>query len=217
MNLQLTELTKEFDLLQEKHGASDLCSVYGAGCTHHPELMFIFMNPTGRNVTSILEWKGLRAPWLGTKNVWRIFNNLNTFSLESYSAIQLLKPQEWTIDFCNQIYIQIAAKKFYLTNLAKCTQIDARPLKDSVFKEYLALMLKEIDIVKPKKIITFGNQVSSVILGKKISVSNYSNDEYETIAIANTAYKVFPTYYPVGQGTPNMPKAIERINIILRL
>jgi hypothetical protein len=217
MNLQLSEFTTEFDLLQRKYGATTLCSVYGAGCLEEPEIMFIFMNPTGRNITSSIEWKGLRAPWLGTKNVWRIFNNLKTFSADTYSSIQTFKPQEWTEDFCSTVYAQIAQKKFYLTNLAKCTQLDARPLKDYVFKEYLALMLKEIEVVRPKKIITFGNQVSSIVLAKKISVSNYSQHESETLEISGSTYSVFPTYYPVGQGTPNMPKAIERINYVLEL
>ena len=38
-------------------------------------------------------------------------------------------------------------------------------------KDVEILLLKEIDIVKPKVIITFGNQVSSIVIGKKIKVS----------------------------------------------
>lgn len=40
---------------------------------------------------------------------------------------------------------------YYVTNLAKCTQLDARPLPDSVYKEYLALLYQEIDLIRPKK------------------------------------------------------------------
>jgi len=62
------------------------------------------------------------------------------------------------------LYRHLAAQSIYITNLAKCTQTDAAALKDYVFKEYLPLMHEEISSIKPDKIITFGNQVSSVLL-----------------------------------------------------
>lgn len=81
------------------------------------------------------------------------------------------KPKEWDYEFCNYVYEEIEKNKLFITNLGKCTQIDARPLPDEVLKKYLVLLFKEINIIKPKIIITFGNQVSSIILNKKISVS----------------------------------------------
>lgn len=41
-----------------------------------------------------------------------------------------------------------------------------------VYKKYLNLFKKEMEIVNPKVIILFGNQVSSIVLDEKISVSN---------------------------------------------
>lgn len=61
--------------------------------------------------------------------------------------------------------------KYFLTNLGKCTQIDARALPDSVYKEYLQLLKQEFNIINPKVIILFGNQVSSIVLDERISVS----------------------------------------------
>lgn len=75
------------------------------------------------------------------------------------------------MNFCNYVYEEIEENKLFITNLSKCTQIDARPLLDEVLKKYLDLLFKEMNIIKPKIIITFGNQVSSIILNKKISVS----------------------------------------------
>jgi hypothetical protein len=34
-------------------------------------------------------------------------------------------------------------------------------------------------------------------------------------AVVCRKYKVYPTFYPVGQGTRNMPQAIERIKGII--
>ena len=68
--MQLTKLHKSFDILQSKFGVNNLNAIYGAGETKSPRLCFIFMNPTGRNISSVKNWRGIRAPWLGTKNIW---------------------------------------------------------------------------------------------------------------------------------------------------
>ncbi|HPQ79902.1 MAG TPA: uracil-DNA glycosylase family protein [Candidatus Dojkabacteria bacterium] len=209
--LQVIQLHKKYDELQLRYGDPTLSSIYGAGCIENPEMMFIFMNPTGRNVSSALSWKGLRAPWIGTKQVWDIFEGLGLLKFEIHSTIKSIKPEEWNSDFANQVYEDIRNNSVFITNLAKCTQVDARPLGNSVFKDYLNLMYKEIEIVNPKKIVTFGNQVSSILLGKKTSVSNYTDNKKEIL----NGYNIYPTYYPVGQGRRNMPLAIERIKMIM--
>ena len=76
------------------------------------------------------------------------------------------------------------------------------------------MLLKEIDIVKPKIIITFGNQVSSIILNTKISVCQSRKTPYD-LNINKTKYKVYPVYYPVGNGIFNIDKAIEDIKWII--
>lgn len=98
----------------------------------------------------------------------------------------------------------------FITNLGKCTQTDARPLPDEVLKKYLDLLFKEINIIKPKIIITFGNQVSSIILNKKIPVFENRKKCYK-IQINKNEYKVYPVYYPVGNGIFNIDKSIEDI------
>jgi len=209
--LQVVQLHKEYDRLQLKYGDPTLSSIYGAGCINNPEVMFIFMNPTGKNISSSHSWKGLRAPWIGTKQVWDIFENLGLLQSKIYLKIKNIRPEEWDYDFANEVYTYIQNHSTFITNLAKCTQIDARPLNNSVFKEYLDLMYKEIEIINPKKIVTFGNQVSSILLDKNISVSKYLGDEGEVL----NGYEIYPTYYPVGQGRRNMPLAIGRLMNVL--
>lgn len=208
---QVYELHKQFDLLQEKYGDPTLSCIYGAGCISNPKLMFIFMNPTGRNISSEKDWNGIRAPWLGTKQIWFLFRELELLSDYIYSDIVRRKPLDWDIDFCNKVYKDIEERGLYITNLAKCTQIDARPLINTIFREYLNLVLEEISIVNPQKIITFGNQVSSILLSRNISVSNYKDLEFEQL----NGFSVYPTYYPVGQGRRNMPMAVKRIRSII--
>ena len=77
------------------------------------------------------------------------------------------------------------------------------------------LTKNEIAMVNPKHIISFGNQVSSILLGKNIRVSDYKKTQKEILSINDIDYKVYPVFYPVGQGMRNMPKAISRISDVL--
>ncbi len=213
--MQIIELHPEIDRLQLIHGSPKLMPVYGAGCVNKPDIMFIFMNPTGRNVSAHATWVGLRAPWLGTKNIWGLLYKLKLLSGANYKLTQTLRAGEWTEDFAEAIYRELAKNKVYVTNLAKCTQDDARILHNSIFKKYLENTRREISLIRPKKIVLFGNQVSSIILNKPIVVSKYKGAQSETLKIKNAAFRVYPVYYPVGQGQRNMPLAIKRIKRIL--
>lgn len=212
--LQLPELFPIFDALQLKYGEKTLAPIYGAGCIKKPRILFLFMNPTGRNISAQKERTGLRAPWLGTKNIWKLFLAIGIISKPIYQVIQSSTPQSWTTEFCQQVYQELNQNKIYLTNLAKCTQIDARPLHNDIFKAYLDAIEQEIAIVQPTHIVSFGNQVSSLLLRKNIKVSEYQWTNHELLAIQWISYKVYPTFYPVGQGMRNIDKAIERIKNI---
>lgn len=207
----LEELVKKYDKMQKKYGDPKLDSINFGGCTDNPDVCFVFMNPTARNITSSKEWKGIKSPWVGTKNVWDLFNKLGLIDNDIYSKIKSIKGSEWSYEFAEEVYGQVAKNKFYITNLAKCTQIDARPLPDSVYKDYLNLFMKEMEIVNPKVIILFGNQVSSVVLGEKISVSQVRKQEFTL----KKKFKCYSVYYPVGNGRFNMDKSIEDILYII--
>lgn len=207
----LEELVKKYDKMQKKYGDPKLDSINFGGCLENPDVCFVFMNPTARNVTSQKTWKGIKSPWVGTKNVWTLFNKLGLIDNEIYTRIRSIKGSDWTYEFAEEVYGQVAKNKFYITNLAKCTQVDARPLPDSVYKDYLNLFLKEMEIVNPKVIILFGNQVSSVVLGEKISVSQVRKKEF----LLKNKFKCYSVFYPVGNGSFNVDKSIEDILYII--
>ena len=212
--MYLDELEKEYDKLQLIYGAKELDSIYNGGCEVSPNICFVFMNPTGKNIASVKTWKGRKSPWLGTKNIWKLFYNANLLEKNTFDLIQDKKAKDWDYDFCDYVYEDVKKHKFFITNLGKCTQIDARPLPDEALEKYLDLLLMEIDIIKPKIIITFGNQVSSIILNKKISVSENRKISHE-LEINKNKYKVYPVYYPVGNGIFNIDKSIEDIKWII--
>ena len=111
------------------------------------------MNPTGRNIASKKSWHGLKSPWIGTKNIWDLFYALDLVDEKIYQTIKKIPGPSWTEEFAAEVYANVTKHKVFITNLGKCTQVDARPLPDRVYKEYLDLLLKEIEIVNPKVII----------------------------------------------------------------
>ena len=129
--MQLEDLKKEYDKLQIKYGAKELDSIYNGGCIENPDICFVFMNPTGRNIASSKEWKGIKSPWIGTKNIWDLFYKLNLMDNKIYKKIKEIKGSEWTEEFAKQVYNDVKTHKYFITNLGKCTQIDARELPNS--------------------------------------------------------------------------------------
>lgn len=212
--MKVKDLNSYYDKLQLEYGEPTLSSIYNGGCENNPDICFVFMNPTGKNIASTLQWKGRRSPWIGTKNIWKLFYNIGILDESIFSKIQGMKPIDWDAEFADFVYKNIEQRKVYITNLGKCTQIDARPLPDKVLKEYLELLYKEIDIIKPKKIVVFGNQVSSIFLSQKICVKSVRKQEFN-ICINDCNYPVYPVFYPIGNGMRNIDMAIEDLIYIM--
>ena len=212
--MKIKDLDKKYDELQKEYGDKSLHSIYNGGCEENPIVCFVFMNPTGRNIASYSTWKSRRSPWIGTKNIWKLFYKINLLDKPVFEKIQEIKPNDWTEDFAEEVYRNVSKHKYFITNLGKCNQIDARPLPDKVYKQYLDLLYKEIEIINPKKIITFGNQVSSIFLDQTINVSKCRKTKFIK-EINNKKYEVYPTYYPVGNGMRNIDIEAEDIKYIL--
>jgi len=215
MKLQLEHLRGEVDNLQKKYGSFNHNAIYGAGCIKNPKILFLFMNPTARNYSAISSWKGIRAPWIGTKNIWKMFHALGLLKESTFNKIQEGGKDIWSEQFAGNLYSELSKKSLYITNLAKCTQVDSRALKNDVFRSYLQNTLEEIYLVNPTNIISFGNQVSSILLNKNIKVSEYEGRGAEVLNIRDKKFNVYPVFYPVGQGMRNIKKAIDRIKVIV--
>src|SRR3954470_10782254 len=115
--MQLTKLHKHFDKLQSKFGAKKLNAIYGAGEIHSPTVCFVFMNPTARNVSAVESWNGMRAPWLGTKNTWKLLTAIGLLPKQLNDQIQSKRSQDWDTEFAQNIYKEIKRSKCFITNL----------------------------------------------------------------------------------------------------
>jgi hypothetical protein len=212
----MKHLHKIYDELQLKYGEPSLHAIYGGGCEDNPNVCLVFMNPTAKNIASHKSWTGISRQWLGTKQIWKFLTNCNLFDDSLNKTIQTIKASDWTPELAEKVYQNLAERKIYITNLAKCTQSDAKPLSDKIFKEYLSYLFEELELINPKKIILFGNQVSSIVLGEKISVSACRKQKYD-LHIKNNSYSCYRAYYPVGNGFFNVDKAIEDVTFITNL
>ncbi|MCL2444744.1 uracil-DNA glycosylase family protein [Candidatus Saccharibacteria bacterium] len=212
--MSLEELNREFGRMQGKYGAVELDAIYGGGCVDRPEVCFVFMNPTGRNVAAQKSWRGVKTPWLGTRDVWKLFGGLGLIGEELVERIRGMKVGDWTEDFAKEVYEDLAGRGVYVTNLAKCTQVDARELSSEVYGDYLELFWREMELVRPSTIVLFGNQVGSVVLGEKVKVGEVRRRRFER-GVAGEKVGVYVVYYPVGNGRFNAAKAIEDLRWIL--
>ncbi len=212
MNLQ--DINDKYKEMQDLYGDKKLDAILNGGESNNPDLCLIFMNPTGKNIASNKSWNGIKSPWLGTKKIWQVLNDLNLIDGNINEEIKNKKANEWDTSFAEYAYNHVKSKKIYITNLGKCTQVDARPLSDSIFKEYLDLLDKEIELVNPKKIICFGNQVSSLFLKENVKVSEVRRKKFNKI-IDGKVYETYSVYYPVGNGSFNIDKVMEDIPFIL--
>lgn len=210
----MEKLIKTYDELQIKYGSKELNSVYGCGEKNNPQIALVFMNPTKRNVATDKTWKGIKAQWLGTKQIWEFLTKCGLFDEKINEEIKTKKPKDWTPEFCERVYDEVKNQGLWITNLAKCSQDDARPLSDEVFLKYKDLLYRELGIVKPQKIFFFGNQVSSLMLGEKITVSTARKKKFE-LDINGETFECYSVFYPVGNGRFNQHKAIEDIKQIM--
>ncbi len=210
----LDDLKIEYDKLQKKYGAKELTSIYNGGCIDNPDICFVFMNPTGKNVAASKDWMGIKSPWIGTKNIWTLFYKVGLLDQDIYDEIRSIKGSEWTEDFSLKVYDNVKKYKYFITNLGKCTQVDARPLPDQVFMKYKKYLECEFNIIKPKVIVLFGNQVSSIVLDQKISVSESRKKKFVHNANGEE-FTCYSVYYPIGNGIFNIDKSIEDIKWII--
>ena len=214
MELQKEAQFAVFDDLQKEYGERSLSSIYGGGRVDHPEFCLVFMNPTARNMAANPNWRGIRAPWIGTKQVWSLLADVGWISHDRLARIQQMKPTDWTESFAADLYREVAEVGVYITNLAKCTQVDARPLSNAVYRVYLPHLMDELVAIQPKYVIAFGNQVSSLLIGRSVRVSDYFGVSGEGIRYGEEQFTVYPTFYPVGQGARNQPRAVEQLRVL---
>ena len=84
------------------------------GKDKNPDLCLVFMNPTAKNIATSKDWKGIRCPWLGTKQVWKFLADVGLFDKNLNNQIQNMKPKDWSLEFCENVYDEVARQNVYI-------------------------------------------------------------------------------------------------------
>ena len=84
----MKELIELYDKLQIEYGSANLNSVYGCGEDKNPKIALVFMNPTKRNIATDKSWTGIKAQWLGTKQIWDFLTKCGLFSKKLNESIK---------------------------------------------------------------------------------------------------------------------------------
>lgn len=214
----LNELWEEVERInKENFPNNNLNPILGNGKLKNPKIMFVFINPTAKNISSSSTWKGPRFPFIGTKQIWRIFHKAGMFDSDLLSYIE--DNKEWSLDFTNNVLDYLINNSYYITNIVKWTGHDATLPNSEKIKLFLPILEKEIEIVKPEFIVTFGLIPFENLTKTKIKLSDYylkmmkdKKPSYFERKFGSHNTKIIPCYFPVGRGDPK--KAVDILRLI---
>jgi len=214
----LDELWQEVYRLNKEHfPRNELFPIVGNGCTHKPEVMFVFINPTHKNMSSEKHWRGPRYPFIGTKQVWRILARAGLFDERLLHEIN--RTNAWTMDLAERVLSYLRDRGFYITNIVKWTGSDSKLPDRKKISIFLPILEKEIEIVQPKYIVAFGLIPFEQLTKQKIKLAEYYAAAMKTkqpkqfpITIGGVQTKVILCYFPVGRGDPK--RAVELLKLL---
>ena len=214
----LEELWEIVDNINKQHfPENNLMPILGNGKIFRPKIMFVFINPTHANISSDQNWQGPRFPFIGTKPVWRIFHRAGMFDDELFHRIN--NSKFWSLEFTNEVLDFLKSKSFYITNIVKWTGHDATLPNSEKIKLFLPILKREIEIVQPQYIVTFGLIPFENMTKQKIKLGDYYSEimqdkklRFFDIKYGNFETRVIPCYFPVGRGNPK--KAVEILKLI---
>ncbi len=204
----LSDIWKEIDSCAScRKEGNELQHILGSGKTKNPRIMVVFINPTSRNISSNENWKGSRFPFIGRKSPWNIFQKIGWIDKKLFDEIKT-NESKWSYEFTEKVNAYLSKKGLYLTNIVKCTGKDATLPSASKIKSQSELFEREIELVDPEIIVSFGLLPTKALLKKDVKMSRFYQDvmssksTFHETKIGKKTFKVFPCYYPIGRGNP---------------
>jgi len=180
--------------------------------------MFVFINPTARNISTRVEWEGPRFPFIGTKHIWRVFHKAGLFDTDLLAHIE--REREWSLQLTDRVLDFLKLRGFYLTNLVKWAGHDSTLPDARKIQMFLPILRKEIELVRPRTIVTFGHIPFVALVGRRITLSDFY---YRVMKVRrleafplpfNPQVKVVPCYFPIGRGKPG--RAVDLLRMLVR-
>lgn len=217
----LDHLWKYVDDLHRVHFPDHLpMPILGNGQCSQPKFMFVFINPTARNSSSDRQWQGPRFPFIGTKQIWSVFHRAGLVDDALLTAIN--KQSTWSLAFTEEVLRFLKNKSVYLTNLVKWTGHDAALPKSDMVHLFLPILQREIALVQPQYLVTFGLLPFTALTQQKIHLQQYYTDVMKhkhlklyPMRFGQHRTQAIPCYFPVGRGNPK--RAVELLRLLRTL
>jgi len=215
---KLSKIYREFDNCERcKKENNTLLHILGGGKFQNPKYLFLFINPTHLNLSSHRDYKGKRRyPFIGVRYFYLALSEAGFLDKKIVNDIY---KKGWQIDDESRIEQSLINNDIYITNLVKCTKYNSESPNKDIIKQDFPLLQREINIVSPKYIVTFGKIPLRMITGKDIRLKDFlkrirenSYQAIKSINVLGKIYKVLPCYFPVGRG--NRQGALEILSYI---
>ncbi|MCL5239095.1 MAG: uracil-DNA glycosylase family protein [Candidatus Marsarchaeota archaeon] len=194
-----------------------LMPILGNGETHNPRIMFVFINPTVRNISSEADWQGPRFPFIGTKQIWRIFYKADLLNQSLIDRINV--SSRWSVEFTNELLQFLKKERVYLTNIVKWTGQNAALPDSKKIKLFLPVLEREIELVNPERVVTFGAIPFTNLTKRGIKLFEYYKSSIREqklraykLQVGSAKTEVIPCYFPIGRGNPK--RAIELLKLL---
>ncbi|GMR18915.1 MAG: hypothetical protein BMS9Abin34_037 [Patescibacteria group bacterium] len=200
-----------------KNEGNELNHILGGGKFRNPKFLFLFINPTHRNISSHKDYSGERRfPFIGVRHFWKLFARAGFIDS---GLIEDIYRNGWQTKDEERIEDNLIKEGVYISNLVKCTQPHPENPPKEIIRQELPLLKQEIRIVNPRYIVTFGKLPTKIITGLDVRLIDCLNavktkqyKKLDSVDILGNHFKVLPCFFPVGRGNP--PKALKILKYI---
>lgn len=206
------------ELHDKRYPDHDLRPILGNGKTLKPDVMFVFINPTARNVSTSRTWRGPRFPFIGTRQVWRIFHRAGLVDDLLMRRIEE-SPSEWSLELTQEVLAFLRRKRFYVTNIVKWAGHDAALPDKEKINLFLPILEREIAVVRPAYVVAFGLIPFEALTQEDILLKQYHSQAMRTRQLqfysrrfGTVQTKIIPCYFPIGRGDPK--KAVDLLRLL---
>lgn len=180
--------------------------ILGGGQSINPKVVFVFINPTHTNISSHPSYQGRRFPFIGVTHFWQVLRDSGWIEK---GIIENIKTG-WNKETINAIEKDLINRGLYITNLVKCTSSHGNYPEKKVFNYHLPLFEKELKIVKPKSIISFGTLTTKLLSGRNVIFKNYFKDPQTLRTNIVFSARLYPCWFPVGRGKRKFARGVLR-------
>lgn len=148
--------------------------------------MLILINPTHTNISSAPEYRGLRFPFVGVRQFWRVLADGGLIGKKLAYGLPL--KRDWKFTDTEALVKELRRRHLFLTDAVKCCYPHSNYPPKKIFEYHKRFTAEEIRMVKPQRIIAFGSRTFQFLTGENIHLTQYWHQRKK-----NTYHERYPS------------------------